>query len=336
MSSPPSTRDHGGNLDQAIARYGGTVAEWIDLSTGINRIPYPLPNIGASHWQALPTRAEQQGLIEAAQIAYETNAPLLPLAGAQAGIQMLPQLLRRQARSKEHLIARLITPTYNEHAASLEAAGWQVEEAAEPEALRGADLAVLVNPNNPDGRHWDPEHLLDVAKETRSMVVDESFVDTCPSFSLSTAAGEVPGLFVLRSFGKFYGLAGLRLGFVLGPGDDIRSLQEMAGPWPVSGPAMQVGQQALLDRSWARAARQRLASDAIRLDALMERAGAGTSMGGTDLFRLYETQEAARLQDHLARAHIWSRIFPWSHTLLRLGLPGEAAEWLRLKTTIFC
>lgn len=312
-------RDHGGNLDWARARWGG--AGWIDLSTGINRVPWPVPALPAEVWTALPTRSAQAALIAAAQAAYGTRAPMVALAGAQAAIQLVPGLAAPG-------LARVVAPTYNEHAASLRAAGWRVEEVAEPEALAGADLAVVVNPNNPDGRHWPRARLLALAGQVGRLVVDESFADAEPSESLASEAGR-DGLLVLKSFGKFYGLAGVRLGLALGCEADVAFLAERAGPWPVSGPALEIGRRALADRAWTRATVARLAKDTRRLDALAERLG-WSLVGGTALFRTYAMPDAEAAQERLARARVWSRIFPWSATWIRLGLPAPG-EWARLE-----
>lgn len=314
-------RDHGGNLDEAVARFGGSADQWIDLSTGINRVPYPLPALPEECWTSLPTRAATGRLVDAARRAYRTDAAILPVAGAQAAIQMIPRLTRPGR-------ARVLTPTYNEHAAALRAAGWEVEEVCEPSALDGADLAVVVNPNNPDGRRWAADTLLSLAGRVTRLVVDESFADPDPGLSVAAAAGQ-DGLLVLRSFGKFYGLAGVRLGFVLGATEDVAALERMAGPWPVSGAAIAVGAAALADNDWAEATARRLTGDGARLDALAEGAG-WTPLGGTALFRLYETGDARAAQARLAAAHVWSRIFPYSGGWLRLGLPGAAAEWSRV------
>ena len=314
-------RDHGGNLDGAIARFGGGAEDWIDLSTGINRVSYPLPALSHAAWTALPTQSAQARLCDAAAAAYGTEAAILPVAGAQAAIQMIPRL-GPPGR------ARVLAPTYNEHAAALRSAGWQVEEVADAEALGGADLAVVVNPNNPDGRHLAPDDLLALAPRVGRLIVDESFADPYPGMSVASKAGQ-QGVFVLRSFGKFYGLAGLRLGFALGADADIAALSEMAGPWPVSGAAIEVGAAALADRQWAEDTTTRLMAETVRLDALAEAAG-WACKGGTALFRLYDTGDAAAAQGRLARARIWSRIFPYSAGWLRLGLPGDEGEWARL------
>src|SRR5579871_3667171 len=201
-------QDHGGNLDVARKRFGGRAEDWIDLSTGINRRAYPARELAGRDFCALPSRAEIESLHDAARQAYGTSAPVLALAGAQAAIQLLPRLADPGR-------ARILAPTYNEYAPTLAAAGWQVEEVGDLDALAGADLAVVVNPNNPDGRRHDPDQLLALLPRVGRLAVDESFVDAVPSLSLASQAGR-PGVLIIRSFGKFFGLAGVRLGFVIG------------------------------------------------------------------------------------------------------------------------
>jgi cobalamin biosynthetic protein CobC len=314
-------REHGGNLDQAVQRFGGCVQDWIDLSTGINRQPYPVGEIGQRHWSALPSHSDIESLHEAARQAYASGAPILALAGAQAAIQLLPRL---EPRGR----ARVLAPTYNEYAAVLSAAGWDAAEVSSLGALAGADLAVVVNPNNPDGRRHDKAELLALLPRVGRLVIDESFADATPELSLASEAGR-PGLLILRSFGKFYGLAGLRLGFVLGGEGDIAALSVMAGPWPVSGAAIAIGRRALLDRDWAKATATRLDGDCPRLDAEAKSWG-WRLVGGTPLFRLYETENARAAQEQLAGARIWSRVFEQQPGWMRLGLPGDEAEWARL------
>ncbi|MBR0823935.1 threonine-phosphate decarboxylase [Bradyrhizobium manausense] len=314
-------REHGGNLDLAVQRFGGRVEDWIDLSTGINRQPYPVGDIEPRYWAALPSRSDIETLLEAARQAYATNAPVLAMAGAQAAIQLLPRLAPPGR-------ARVLAPTYNEYAAALSAAGWEVTEVSTLDALAGAELAVAVNPNNPDGRRYDKAALLALLPRVGRLVIDESFADAVPQQSLAAEAGR-PGLLILRSFGKFYGLAGLRLGFVLGGEEDIGTLSAMAGPWPVSGAAIAVGRRALRDREWAKATAKRLEGDCLRLDTTVKAQG-WQLVGGTPLFRLYETGDAHAAQAGLGGARIWSRIFAQQPGWLRLGLPGDESEWARL------
>nr|WP_280517699.1 aminotransferase class I/II-fold pyridoxal phosphate-dependent enzyme [Falsirhodobacter halotolerans] len=298
-------------MDRAKALFGGR--DWIDLSTGINRVPYPIPPLPPEAWTALPTPRAMGAAARAAERAWGSARPLIPVAGAQAAIQVLPRLWAPG-------LARILAPTYNEHAAQFRAAGWRVEEVVTLSALNGADLAVVVNPNNPDGQAHDPTALL--ALDVRRLIVDESFADPVPHLSLLPHMRE--GLVVLRSFGKFYGLAGLRLGFVAGA--DVAPL---AGPWPIAGVALEVGRAALDDTDWAAVTIDRLARDAARMDALAP----WPLVGGTHLFRTYATADAAAAQAHLARHGIWSRIFPYSRTWLRLGLPAPH-EWDRVKAAL--
>ncbi|HLJ01647.1 MAG TPA: threonine-phosphate decarboxylase CobD [Bradyrhizobium sp.] len=313
--------EHGGNLDLALERFGGRLEDWIDLSTGINRQPYPVPALSPRHWSALPSRSDIGSLHDAARQAYGTRAPIVALAGAQAAIQLLPRLSPPGR-------ARILTPSYNEYAPVLRAAGWEVADVADLNSLAGADLAVVVNPNNPDGRRHAPDQLLALLPHVGRLVVDESFADAVPEISLAPQTGR-SGLLVLRSFGKFYGLAGVRLGFALGNAADIDALAAQAGPWPVSGAAIEMGKRALLDRDWNVATSARLEGSSRRLDALIHSQG-WTLVGGTPLFRLYDTGDARAAQTKLAGAHIWSRIFEEKPSWLRLGLPGEETEWARL------
>lgn len=264
-------------------------------------------------------------LLTAASVAYRSPAPILAVAGAQAAIQLIPRL-SAPAR------ARILTPTYNEHGAALRNAGWQVDEVTTLSALEGADLAVVVNPNNPDGKNHAREDLLRLATRVGRLVIDESFADARPDLSLAPNAAQ-GHLVVLRSFGKFYGLAGVRLGFILGSQADIATLAEMAGPWPVSGPAITIGTAALSDQAWAETTIARLRTDAARLDLLAQSAK-WKLLGGTELFRLYDTPDAAAARDRLARHQIWTRMFPYSDRWLRLGLPGQPAEWDRLAAAL--
>ena len=320
-------RDHGGDLGAGLARFGGRAEDWIDLSTGINRQPYPLPPPTLGALRDLPRDEDVQACAAAAKAAWGApdGVACLPLAGAQAAIRLVPGL-RPPGR------VGVLSPTYNEHAAAFASAGWTVTQVGTPPELTGFDAAVVVNPNNPDGRRWSPRETLALTEHNGLAIIDESFADVAPDVSACPLLGR-PGVVVLRSFGKFWGLAGLRLGFALGAEAEIAALRAAAGPWPVSGPALAAGRIALADWAWAEATRARLASDARRLDRMAAAAGWRLE-GGTDLFRLYDTPDAIQARDGLARAHVWTRIFPWSPSLIRLGLPGSADEWRRLEAAM--
>lgn len=297
---------------------------WVDLSTGINPCPYAVPELPEHAWSVLPTRTDLETLETAAARAYDSQAAVVALAGAQAAIQLVPRLIQPGR-------ACVVGPTYNEHAAALQAQGWVVETISEPAQGAGADLVTVVNPNNPDGRRWAPEALASLQDKVGLLVVDESFADTEPHTSMAPRISmEQANTVVLRSFGKFYGLAGLRLGFAITGKALAIELRALAGPWAVSGPAIAVGVAAVGDTTWQSETRQRLARDAARLDALATRAG-WRLVGGTDLFRTYDTPDAAAIQTQLAQHRVWSRIFPYSERWIRLGLPGTDADWAQVE-----
>ncbi|MFO7920510.1 MAG: threonine-phosphate decarboxylase CobD [Nioella sp.] len=315
MTGLATKRDHGGGLDGAARRFGGARRDWLDLSTGINPVPYPVPAIDTDAWTALPDDGARDALTGAARAFWQVPdaAEVLAAPGASALIARLPALAPPGP-------VEIPGPTYNEHMAAFRTAGWQ--------AGTGGAL-VVVHPNNPDGRIW---RAADLAGDRPLTVIDESFCDVAPGDSLVHLSAQ-PGVVVLKSFGKFWGLAGLRLGFAIARPDTIARLSGMIGPWAVSGPALTIGSAALRDTGWAGATRARLARDADRLDRLMQGAGAGL-VGGTSLFRLYDVADAAAWQERLARHRIWSRVFPYSDRWLRLGLPGAEGDWSRLEEAL--
>lgn len=304
------TADHGGKIDAAMAQYGGKRSDWVDLSTGINPIPYPLGALPADLWNGLPDENAFQRIEAAARRfwAVPEAATVLPAPGASALIARMPSIAPTGA-------VHIPAPTYNEHARAFSAQGWTMSGAAH--------TRVIVHPNNPDGRLW---HADDLAPLT---IIDESFCDVTPEATMIALATR-PNTLILKSFGKFWGLGGLRLGFAIGDPALVAKLAAGIGPWAVSGPALEIGTRALNDSGWAAATRDRLACDAARLDAIMRL----PVVGGTSLFRLYDAGDAHALQNRLARAHIWTRIFPYSSRWVRLGLPGTPDHWARLETAM--
>lgn len=318
---------HGGDLSEAMAQFGGTPEAWLDLSTGINPNPYPLPPLPHDVWQRLPSRANEAALLAAARRAYAVpdNIGIIAAPGTQALIQWLSRLAG-------HGTVAIVSPTYNEHAAAWRLAGHEViaissiEEV--PEATRHV---VIVNPNNPDGRVVDHALLVRVAKQIAArdgaIVIDEAFADLDPAISAVALCERWP-VVVLRSFGKFYGLAGLRLGFAIGPQRLIARIGEAMGPWICSGPALAVGRAALEDDCWANETRDKLCEQAAKLDAVLQAAGFAT-VGGTALFRLIRHPHASAYHTALARRQIWCRRFDWADDLLRFGLPPDDAALKR-------
>ncbi|MGY1449255.1 threonine-phosphate decarboxylase CobD [Pseudomonas chlororaphis] len=317
--------EHGGRLRKAAEQYGIAEADWLDLSSGLAPWPWPIPEIGMRAWARLPETDD--GLEQAARDYYGA-AHVLPVPGSQAAIQLLPRL-RRAGK------VGVLSPCYAEHAEAWRRSGYIVREVLEQEVdffLDSLDVLVVVNPNNPTGLSLTPERLLDwharLAQRGGWLVVDEAFMDNTPQLSLAAQADQV-GLIVLRSFGKFFGLAGVRLGFVLAELKLLKLLAEQVGPWAVSGPTRVLGQVCLRDREGH--GRQRLRSEAasLRLAQLLERHGLNPQ-GGCALFQWLITDRAELLHEFMARRGILLRLFTHNSSL-RFGLPADEADWSRLE-----
>jgi cobalamin biosynthetic protein CobC len=322
---------HGGDLDAARRQFPGAPEPFIDLSTGINPNSYPVPHLPAEVFARLPDRAATNRLAAIAAAAY--GAPSVDHVVPAPGTQMLLPLVAGLIRPGW---AAILSPTYNEHARCAALAGHSVTEVRDIGGLGDADLAIVTNPNNPDGRLVGRDILLATAAKLRQhggvLMVDEAFVDSAPPGS--SLAGDVTrNIIVLRSFGKFFGLAGIRLGFALLDRPLAARLAAILGPWPVSGPALAIGAKALADAAWIERTRLELAHAVRRLDAMLARAGLEV-VGGTALFRLARTQAAHALFRHLGRAGILTRIFPDNPVWLRFGVPGDEAAWRRLEISL--
>lgn len=313
---------HGGNLAAARQRFGTPPEGWLDLSTGINPHAYPIPETRPGLWRDLPDPNLQQPLLDAARICFGAPADrsLVVAPGTQALIQWLPRL---RAASR----VAIVEPTYAEHAAAWRLAGHTVSGVAslEDAVTADADVVVLVNPNNPDGCVYAPDVLQEVRAGLASrggwLVVDEAFADIDPKISLA-ATEKAEGLLILRSFGKFFGLAGARVGFALGDGAIVLALGDALGPWPVPGPALHIAAQAYADSVWIGDMRKRLVREAAALDRLLEQYGIPV-IGGTPLFRLARTGDAHRLFVFLGECGILTRPFAEQKDWLRFGLPGD-------------
>ena len=322
--------EHGGRLRQAAAHYDIPLADWLDLSTGINPQGWPVPALPAAVWQRLP---ESDDGLEAAAAAYYGNPNLLPVAGSQAAIQWLPALLPKAA-------VACIAPLYAEHPQAWQQAGHKVrylQNATLPRALAAATPYVLLcNPNNPTADRHPHELVFDAARQLHKrggwLIVDEAFVDATPELSVTPLAGtpEAPNLIVLRSLGKFFGLAGVRVGFVFAAPELLRRMQEAMGPWTVSGPSREAARLALADTAWQAAARPQLQAAGERLHQLLAPLG---EVKATTLFATLSSPHSNELFDYLARRAILTRRFD-QQPLLRCGLPADEAGWQRLATAL--
>ncbi len=315
---------HGGDLGAVRARYPGAPEPWIDLSTGINPVPYPVPSLPPEAWSRLPTREQERALLEAAALRYGVRdlATIVAAPGTQALIQLLPRIVPRSR-------VAIVGPTYDEHETCWIRQGHDVRIVANLDEARGAEVVVVVNPNNPTGLLLPPAAL---RRTEGLLIVDEAFVDLLPP-DASLASDLPDNAIVLRSFGKAYGLAGVRLGFAIAARAIVDRIRDEFGPWAVSGPALEIGCRALRDSAWLEVAAARLAEDRRRLDALLVSAGCAI-VGGTSLFCLARHPDAIGLADRLARQGIHVRRFAHTPQWLRFGLPADATEFGRVQAAL--
>jgi cobalamin biosynthesis protein CobC len=334
---------HGGDLGAARRLFPGAPEPFVDLSTGINPHPYPSPRFSRALVARLPDPAQLDALAAAAARAYgaPSAAHVVPAPGTQILLPLAASLVPQG-------LAVIPTPSYGEHTRAAAFAAHRVRSVRGIDQCGEATLVIVGNPNNPDGRLLARSDLLALARELRRrggvLVVDEAFMDVEPSAtsltsteSLDSASlgGDVDcgNVVVLRSFGKFFGLAGLRLGFALAARPLAARLGAALGPWAVSAPALAAGIGALSDAAWIDRTRRRLAAAAKRLDAILA-AGRLSVVGGTSLFRLVQTPAASELFQHLGHAGIWVRAFPEHPHWLRFGLPAGREQWRRLERAI--
>ena len=322
MTSVPSSLFlHGGNLDEAARYYGHHLEDMTDLSTGISPLSYPLASdqFKSADWQALPRKTEEDNLIAVARRAYNVvqTAELCLGSGSQS-------LLQAAARLMESACTVWIpAPTYSEHGRVWQQAGHKVVTSADMPC--DARCAVIVNPNNPDGRVYEREMLLQLADELSQkggfLLLDEAFIDCNPALSLMASA-DVKGLVILRSLGKFFGLAGLRVGFATGHKDIITSLRHQIGPWPLATPSITAATYALNDEKWAHMHRRELA---VLLDRMQQILAASQIkiIGRTGLFITVSDPDARALHAVLAGQAIWVRAFEYEPEWLRFGLTAD-------------
>ncbi|MGR9148986.1 threonine-phosphate decarboxylase [Rhizobium leguminosarum] len=346
---------HGGGITAAAATFGGRPEDWLDLSTGINPCPVALPDIPARAWHRLPDRHLIDEARRAARDHYRSGEILpLPVPGTQSVIQLLPRLVEadRLVGGTDNSVAvtdnrvavtdnrvavtdnrvAVVSPTYGEYARAFASAGFAVDAVDDIAAIgAGHRLAVVVNPNNPDGLIWPAETLIALHDRMKAadglLVVDEAFGDTDPALSLASRAPQLSNLVIFRSFGKFFGLAGLRLGFAIARSDILARFEDWLGPWAVSGPALSIADSLL--RSDVSPIRGRINERCAGLHGVLTGAGLQLS-GGTALFTLVADARAGDIYTHLCRHHILVRKFDYAPEWLRFGLPPDPEADRRL------
>jgi cobalamin biosynthetic protein CobC len=324
LTSAPQDRDgvlyHGGDLAAARRLFHQALEPWIDLSTGINPEPYPVPALAPDVFTHLPANdalAELEA-VAARRYGVPSGGAVVAAAGTQALIQLLPQLLKGKRIG-------ILDFTYGEYRSVWRASGVMPEIVEDLDALARCDLAIIVNPNNPDGRLIAADDLAALAKHMAEkgglLVVDEAFADLMPGTSLVPMLPEA-GALVLRSFGKTYGLPGVRLGFAVTGTALASRLRALLGPWPVSGPALAIGSVALADDSWILALPERIARQALCVQEALALCGA-EKIGGTPLFQLFAHPDAADLFKAFGQEGVLLRPFAERPQWLRVGLVSQ-------------
>lgn len=316
LSSIP---EHGGDLVWASQHFQVPLENWLDLSTGINPYSYPIPIIAPADWHFLPTKKSLENTLDVARQYYNIppSASLAIGTGSQSLIQSLAYLISPQPIA-------IISPTYSGHASAFNHAGFPITFCSSIDDMKKTDCryGIVVNPNNPDGRIFDKEALLRLHQQLSDLggglILDEAFADTIPTISLSSHTNQ-PGLIILRSLGKFFGLAGVRIGFAIGSDPLIHKLQKMMGPWPIAGGILKIVQAALVDVSWVQKMQQQLNVQASAMDQFLWEMGIPTTRS-TPLFCLVDHPDSPSIYQHLAAQGILLRAFKERPNWLRLGL----------------
>ncbi len=327
-----AVESHGGNLAEARRLFPQAPEPWLDLSAAANPHAYPIADLSPEVFARLPEQEDLRQLEEAAANFYGVadSSCVAAAPGTQALIQWLPHIIAPRR-------VGVLGFTYSEHARSWHNAGSEVGTCEGLDELAGVDVAVVVNPNNPDGRLVAAADLADLAATlaTRGsfLIIDEAFIDFLPRDASLVSAAPVLAAIVLRSFGKCFGLPGLRLGFAIAPPGFCTKLRAALGPWPVSSAAIAIVCKAFADHAWFAATRARLAADAAKLEACLATAGF-TLVGGTPLFRLASYPDAAAIFERLGSVGIWVRRFAERPDWLRFSMPRDGAEFSRLAVAL--
>ncbi|GGB98078.1 threonine-phosphate decarboxylase [Marinobacterium zhoushanense] len=324
--------EHGGGLNAAAERYRIPRSQWLDLSTGINPQGWPVPAIPGEVFARLPEADDE---LEMAAAAYYGSDQLLPLAGSQQAIQLLPRLRKALCGSAR---VGVLTPGYAEHRHHWQLHGHRVLGLSVLQIeiqLPQLDVLVLINPCNPSSCSFPREQLerwhRQLAARGGWLVVDEAFIDATQEQSLIGPV--IPeGLIILRSLGKFFGLAGLRVGFLFADAELREAVANEMGPWALAHPSRWLATRALLDRQWQRQAQASLHHQQRRLVQLLQQYFA-QPVRSTSLFAWVATEQAGAIQQRLALGAVLVRRFD-DPPGLRFGLPGTEAQWRQLERVL--
>ena len=324
---------HGGDLATVVKLYHIPKGLWLDLSTGIAPVGYPVPALPAEVWRRLPVR--NGSFFEAAQSYYQADA-LRAVGGSQQAIQALPQY-RRQLK-KESGVVWVPLQGYKEHQNAWLTAGFTIKHYVKlphTSELSAQDVVVIINPNNPTGAVQPLDSISKLHERLVELdgwlIVDEAFGDAVSGFDSTVPLTCDKHCFVLRSMGKFFGLAGLRIGFVIAHEQHLALLDNFIGPWPVNGPALFIAEEALKDTRWQQKQQTALKQTSVYLHDLLKENLAVETVG-TNLFRTAYLQDAKALHHHLCSYGIYTRLTD-EKDAIRFGLPN-CNDMARLKSVL--
>jgi cobalamin biosynthetic protein CobC len=336
---------HGGQLQQVAKQFNIPPSDWIDVSTGIAPISYPIPDIPLSVWQQLPQQNPE--LIAAAQQYYQCSQ-LMITNGSQAIIKALPSLYRQSNVNSQNVY--LPERGYKEHAQAWKNAHYNLhfyqDNLPELSDILPNSVLVIINPNNPTGIFYNAQTInkyqQQLAHLNGLLVIDEAFIDVMSDTTLenqsygSQAANQKENqrendhCLVLRSFGKFFGLAGIRIGFLVASSSWCQAFKELLGPWQVNGPAQLIAQHALQDTSWQTTQRGTLKRLRKMQEGMLKQAFPQTilqTINGCDLFltlSFHQQDTAKKLYMLLCQQGVYCRLADEQDTL-RFGLTTEGS-----------
>ena len=337
---------HGGNLIQIASKYGSDPRAWLDLSTGVSPFTYPVGEIPLQVWNRLPETGD--GLEFAAREYYGAASEPVSVAGSQAAIMALPGVLTLELGRCGTIVLPRVGYKEHQHAwAEFQSGGqeWQLDfydDFPSEQQIADSDVVLVINPNNPSGGFNQRNDLALVRQAMAAkggyLIVDEAFADCTPEISMlggvsENSAADSRGLIVLRSVGKFFGLAGARAGFVFAEPLIKALLQETLGPWTVTGPARWVLKKALADRHWQQETKQKIAAASAHLNQLLDRYIAA-DRAGTALFTTVYLPDAPRCHDLLCQHQVLTRLCDEKNAL-RFGLPADKVQWEKLESALF-
>ena len=314
---------HGGQLLTVAQQYNRPLEQWLDLSTGIAPFSYPINDIPAKYWQDLPQVNDE--LIAAAKCYYQTEH-CLPCHGSQAVIERLPKFwLEKYPQAQTVYLPKV---GYKEHQKAWLQAGFSATFYQDdlPKEIENNSVIVVINPNNPSGKLFNKEELLQCYQRVQLanglMIVDEAFMDVVEPNQSLTPHIEDDHLIILRSFGKFFGLAGLRIGFVCASERWLKVMSASFGPWHVNGPAQYVALQALQDNHWQAQQRHKLQQQMIKLRQLLQKQ-LSADLVGCLLFVTAYVNNAEQVYSKLCQQGVYVRLTDEKHSL-RFGIATDA------------